>query len=301
MEKIIKWKDFKFIVRDFELSHANGGRLCKLWVEDLNTGRIFLVKSSSKFSYEPFSEKMAYIIGRDIGVDVLEYDIIPAELFKDVMFIDKGCKYVSICEKIDRKGFSISSIAEIKRAKNVVLADQNKKVKNKEVMYELLPKSYIDTMLIFDAIIGNEDRHYGNVHVLRSKKGEIVGAPILDNGASLLALRPIWELILFNKHVGHYCNKAYTIGATHDEQLKNVEAVNNISFNITTKTMQILRDIQPTLDLMPKFRAKCIKRFIVYRLHKYLGMMKYGNSEEYINKAKGFNRLLRENEKSRRR
>ena len=299
MEKIIEWKDKELIIRDFEKSHANGGRLGKLWAEDLKSGRIFLIKSSSPFSYEPFSEKMAYIIGRDIGVDVLEYDIMPADELRDIMYIHPLCKYVSVCEKIDRKGYVISSVAEIKRARNALVNDDSKKVKNKEVMYEILSKQYIDTMLLFDAIIGNEDRHYGNVHVLRTMNGEIVGAPILDNGASLLALRPIWEILFWNNKVGEKCNKAFTIADNHDKQLETVTEVNNISFNITTKTMQILKDLEPTLNLMPKTRATLIKKFIVYRLHKYLGMMKYSDNIEYFkSKQSRSNRQLKEQEES---
>ena len=298
MEKIIKWKDFEFVVRDFELSHANGGRLGKLWVEDLKSGRIFLVKGSGKFSYEPFSEKMAYIIGKNLGIDVLEYDIVPAELFRDVLFVNPKCSYVSICEKIDRKGYSISSIAEIKRARNAIIEDEKDKVTNKQVMYEILPKEYIDTMLLFDAIIGNEDRHYGNVHVIRGKNGEIAGAPILDNGAGLLALRSTFEIMLFGNRAGEIYNRSFTTETTHDRQLEGVDQINNIDFNITSKTIQILSELKPTLDLMPERRAKVIRQFVVYRLHKYLGMIKYDSSREYLIKRKNFRRILKENEQS---
>ena len=42
-------------------------------------------------------------------------------------------------------------------------------------------------MLVFDAVIYNEDRHFGNFGVLRDQhSGEITGAaPIFDNGLSL--------------------------------------------------------------------------------------------------------------------
>ena len=52
-------------------------------------------------------------------------------------------------------------------------------------------------MLVFDAVILNEDRHYGNFGVLRyNKSGEIVApAPVFDNGVSLLcyAMRDDFE------------------------------------------------------------------------------------------------------------
>ena len=45
----------------------------------------------------------------------------------------------------------------------------------------------VSSMLTFDAIIYNEDRHFGNLGILRNNRsGEIIGpAPIFDNGLSL--------------------------------------------------------------------------------------------------------------------
>ena len=44
-------------------------------------------------------------------------------------------------------------------------------------------------MLVFDAVIYNEDRHFGNFGLLRNNHtGEIIGpAPIFDNGLSLFS------------------------------------------------------------------------------------------------------------------
>lgn len=56
--------------------------------------------------------------------------------------------------------------------------------------YESLGKEYYDdvcSMLVFDAVIYNEDRHFGNFGLLRDNHtGEFIGtAPIFDNGLSL--------------------------------------------------------------------------------------------------------------------
>jgi hypothetical protein len=47
----------------------------------------------------------------------------------------------------------------------------------------------IRDMLVFDALVYNEDRHFGNFGVLRDNRtGEITGpAPVFDNGLSLFA------------------------------------------------------------------------------------------------------------------
>lgn len=280
MENIIEWNNKKLVLHEFSKSHANGGRLGKYWVEDLNSGKQYLIKSSSLFSYEPFCEKMAYIIGRDLGIDVLEYDILPAELFRDVIDIHFRCKYVSICEKIDRKGYSITSVAEIKRAMNALKAPNEKAYKNKEIMYSILDEKYVDTMILFDAIIGNRDRHYGNVHILRGKDGELLGAPLLDNGNSLLATRQI--LFPFGYKVGAKYNESCTVEFEHDKQICYISSINHLSYNVPCKTIQIMNDIEPVLELMPKRRAEYTRRFIIYRLHKYLTLLKREPAEEMV-------------------
>lgn len=289
MENIIHWNDKDLVVSDFKKSHVNGGRLGKFWVQDIKTGREFLIKGSTLFSYEPFSEKIAYIVGKNLGMDILEYDILPAELFKGIIPIKSYCKYISICEKIDKKGYSIMSVAEIKRARNIILNEGEKPITNREVMYDLLPKKYIDTMFLFDAIIGNNDRHYGNVHLLRSKDGEIIGAPILDNGASCLANTNILTLIASGYNIGKIVDASKTIEAKHIKQIQYADSLNGISFDISLKTLKILEEIQPTLDLMPKYRANAIKKYLVYRLHKYLGMIK---NNELHNDATEYNELI---------
>lgn len=280
IEKIntIKWKDKELVLHDFKKSHANGGRLEKFWVEDIKTGRQYLIKGSTALNYEPFSEKIAYIVGKNLGMDVLEYDILPAKLFKGMIKLNPFCRYVSICEKIDRKGYSITSVAEIKRARNIVKDPGAPNITNREVMYEILDPQYIDTMILFDAIIGNVDRHYGNVHLLRGRDGEMIGAPILDNGASLLAQTSLLVALLLRFKVGKYIDTG-TIDKTHSRQVKWITSINGIPFNITSKTIQILNEIEPVLELMPRLRAKCIRRYLIYRLHKFLGIIKKDNKK----------------------
>lgn len=296
---VIHWRGFELVAKDFKQSHEKGGRLGKLWLQDRKTGRIFLVKGCSNFNWEPFSEKLAYIVGKNLGLDILEYDILPISEFKGLLSNrNPFCKYVSICEKLDRKGCSITSVAEVKRAQNAIKEEDEKSVTNREVMFDMLPDNYIDTMLLFDAIIGNQDRHYGNVHLLRSTNGEMVGAPLLDNGASLLAGVPSILLLLAGNKVGELFNKSYTIEKTHDKQMHwTSKAISNISFNIPMKTLEIISEIEPVLELMPKLRAKAIKKYIMYRMHKYLGMIKYSDNDEYL-KLHRSKKIMKEKEQS---
>lgn len=274
MSNIVHWKNYELETVDYVGAQINGGRLQKFWVEDIKSGRQFLIKASGYLSYEPFSEKIAYIIGKNLGFDVLKYDIIPSELFKDFVNTNPFCKYASICERIDKKGYSITTIAEIKRARNIVRPINKKPFTNKEIMMELLPKEYIDRMILFDAIIGNKDRNYGNIHLLRNTKGKIKPAPLLDNGDSLLASSLLLLDMIHSRKIGEYENQSSMIFKTQDGQMSMIDTLDSINYNIPAKTIQILLDIEPILKLMNPFRAQLIRKYISYRLHKYLGMLK---------------------------
>jgi len=270
MEKIVNWNNKELVILEESDANANTGMLEKFWVEDLKTHKVYLVKGSGWFGYEPFSEKIAYIVGKQLGIDVLEYDIIPAELFKGQVKISHKCKYLSICEKIDINGYSITSVAEIKKAVNATIIDDNKKVTNREIMYKNLPRKYIDTMLVFDAIIGNTDRHFGNIHLLKNENGDLIGAPILDNGASLLATYYDVQFIACGSSVGKMLNKAYTLEKNHDLQMEHVEDTIDLDFDIDSKIKDIMKEVEPILSLMPKTRANAIREYLPYRVNKYL-------------------------------
>lgn len=280
MENTVIWGDKELVLHEFKRSHANGGRLEKFWVEDIKTGRQFLIKGSSWFSYEPFSERIAYIVGKNLGIDVLEYDILPAKMFKGLLPLNPFCKYISICEKIDRKNYSITSIAEIKRARNIVReALGQPPITNRQTMYDLLDDKYIDTMILFDAIIGNVDRHYGNVHLLRNIDGTMVGAPILDNGASVLAQSMTSISFLLGNKIVDKIDRSSMAEKTHQAQISLIKTIHGISFNIPAKTIQILNELEPTLNLISSYkRRECIKKYLTLRLHKYLGYIKHNEN-----------------------
>ena len=48
----------------------------------------------------------------------------------------------------------------------------------------------------------------------------------------------------------------------HNEATEHIETVNGINFNITAKTINILNEIEPTLQLMPKIRANAVKKYL---------------------------------------
>lgn len=121
-------------------------------------------------------------------------------------------------------------------------------------------------MLIFDAVIGNCDRHLNNFDVIITREGCQL-APIFDNGASLLAYKSDNELRMY-KGIGYDCAKPFK--PTHMDQVKLVKRrlVNGTLFSVDVN--ELYEDwivvSEGVFSLLPDYRAKCIKNYVKHRL-----------------------------------
>jgi hypothetical protein len=152
---------------------TTNGILRKAWRFIENDG-IYLYKGGStgyaNSGNEPYSEYYAYQIAEAMGLNAVRYDL---ENWKGVLaskcklFTDIDTSFTAI-SGIIRKG-GLKPCLDFYRERG---------------FYE-----EIADMLTFDAVIYNEDRHFGNFGVLRdNKSGEIIApAPIFDNGISLFS------------------------------------------------------------------------------------------------------------------
>jgi transcriptional regulator with XRE-family HTH domain len=149
------------------------GMLRKAWrfIED---DGIYLYKGGTEgfanSGNEPYSEYYACQIAKAMGLNVVEYDL---ENWKGILA--SKCK---IFTDIDTSFISIGRIVKSGGIKGCL------------DYYESLGTHFsesLKSMLIFDAVIYNEDRHFGNFGVLRDNRtGKILSpAPIFDNGLSL--------------------------------------------------------------------------------------------------------------------
>lgn len=153
---------------------TTNGMLRKAW-RFIEGDGIYLYKGGTEpiaanTGLEPYSEYYACQIAERMGLDVVHYDL---ENWKGILA--SKCKLFT---DIDTAFIPIGRLVE-KGGLRACLA-----------YYESLGKAAFDavkSMLVFDAVIYNEDRHFGNFGVLRdNRSGEIIGAaPIFDNGLSL--------------------------------------------------------------------------------------------------------------------
>ena len=154
---------------------TTGGALPKAWRFVENDG-IYLYKGgtvgASNAGREPYCEFYASQIAETMGLNAVHYEL---ENWKGItaskcaLFTDIHTAYVPIGRLIPPGG-SIQACLDY---------------------YDTLGPSFgeqLRSMLVFDALIYNEDRHFGNFGILRDNHtGQIrAPAPIFDNGLSLL-------------------------------------------------------------------------------------------------------------------
>ena len=151
---------------------TTNGMLPKCWRRENGVIRLYKggTGGASNTGNEPYSEFYAYQIAKELGVDAVKYNLSKW----------KG-RLCSTCELFTSKEVSFVPVGRI------VTSGGMKAVK---AYYESLGKEFVtafENMIVFDAVIFNADRHYGNFGFLvNSKTNEIIApAPLFDHGNSL--------------------------------------------------------------------------------------------------------------------
>jgi len=152
---------------------TTNGMLRKAW-RFIEGDGIYLYKGGTEGAAntgnEPYSEYYACQVAKAMGLNCIDYDL---ENWKGILA--SKCRLFT---DIDTSFVPISRFLEDNTLKEAL-----------EFYSKLGKKQYDElcSMLVFDAVIYNEDRHFGNFGLLRDNKtGKIIGtAPIFDNGLSL--------------------------------------------------------------------------------------------------------------------
>lgn len=152
---------------------TTNGMLRKAW-RHIDGDGIYLYKGGTEGAAnagnEPYSEFYACQVAKAMGLNCVEYDL---ENWKGILA--SKCRLFT---DIDTSFVPISRLIKDRTLKNALY------------YYAGLGKPFYDdlcSMLVFDAVIYNEDRHFGNFGILRDNHtGKIIKpAPIFDNGLSL--------------------------------------------------------------------------------------------------------------------
>ena len=151
---------------------TTNGMLPKCWRRI--GGKIYLYKGgtsgASNTGMEPFSEFYAFQVAKAMNINAISYNI---------------CKwkgiYCSFCELFTSKDYSFIPVGRIVKTGGMKAVRE---------YYSNLGDTFINAlndMIVFDALICNTDRHFGNFGFLvDSKTNKIVApAPLFDHGNSL--------------------------------------------------------------------------------------------------------------------
>lgn len=160
--------------RNFSTSpeFTTNGMLPKAW--RLKKNGIYLYKGgtsgAANAGNEPYSEYYACQVAKKMGLNSVQYNL---ENWKGIL--------ASTCKLFTDVNTSYVPIGRIIRSGGLPACLEYYAELGENALEEL------KSMLVFDAVIYNEDRHFGNFGVLRDNiTGEIISpAPIFDNGLSL--------------------------------------------------------------------------------------------------------------------
>ena len=162
---------------------STNGMLPKCW-RRMN-GKIYLYKGGtvgfSNTGFEPYSELYAYQVAQAMGLDAIRYtltkDLKKTLCSKCELFTSKEYSYLPVGQLVPKGG-----------------------MKAVRAYYETLGQPFVDAledMVVFDAVICNTDRHYGNFGVLVKNETNAIAAPapLFDHGNSLFSLggAELWE------------------------------------------------------------------------------------------------------------
>lgn len=231
---------------------TTNGMLPKAWRFIPDDG-IYLYKGgifgAANTGNEPYSEYYASQIAQAMGLNAVSYEL---ENWKGItasrckLFTDIDTAYIPI-GRIVREGGLKACLEYYKD----LGADAYEQIKS---------------MLVFDAVIYNEDRHFGNFGVLRDQhSGEIIGAaPIFDNGLSLFNFAMPDDF----KDLDRY---AKTRGTAYGVSFESVcqEVMGPVQARQLRRLIGFTSHRHPKLNL-PEYRLKAIEKHIQVRVQQLL-------------------------------
>ena len=217
------WTGNQSSIRAFTTSPelTTNGMLAKAWRLQDDGLRLYKAGTEgfSNSGREPYCEAYAYQVGKAMGLDIVPYHL---EKWKG--------KLACVCPAFTSKTISYMPIGRL------VTSGGMYAVAN---FYKQLGADCYDqfcSMVVFDALIANEDRHFGNFGVLiDSTTNQIIGpAPLFDHGLGLLYAIPkdqmrsidsVYAYSLTRKScfgTDFFTQAANYIGAHQKEQLRHV-------------------------------------------------------------------------------
>ena len=233
---------------------TTNGMLPKAWRYIEGDG-IYLYKGGTSgganTGKEPYSEYYAYQIAERMGLRAVSYDL---ENWKGIL--------ASKCKLFTDIDTSFVPTGRIVKSGGIAACLD---------FYETIGKQALEDfkdMLVFDAVIYNDDRHYSNFGVLRDNhSGKIVAAaPIFDNGRSLFSE----AMPEYFGNIGEYAKtRTNPYGVSYDTICK--EIMGDRQRRNLRKLIDFRFERHPSLNL-PEERLTAIENQIQVRTRELLAL-----------------------------
>lgn len=256
-------KDFKILEINF---NSKGSRIKRLVIDNEGNKAFFKYEGNGYLVSEACSEKMSYEIAKILG-----YDCARIELAKDTngtlgilnyLFVDIGntehMDAISYLNKHSDERPIYYTISNIKKALDEL--DEN------------LFRDFIKIM-IFDALIGEQDRHEENWGIQRIGNQYKI-SPIYDNGDNLLRnfKDEVYaeEYYSGKKDFDAYIQKSKTIiyKEDHKKQYKHFELIEYLNQNYSTIVHQEILNLSKLTDKEIEKIVEMVPNELLTRMHK---------------------------------
>ena len=232
------------------------GMLRKAW-RYIEADGVYLYKGGTEgganTGNEPFSEFYACQIAEAMGLDAVRYDL---ENWKGIL--------ASKCRLFTSPEVSFVSAGQLVKSGGI---------RGCLDYYDSLGPEFgeqIRSMLVFDAVIYNEDRHFGNFGLLRdSRTGKIFApAPVFENGLSLFNYGMMED---FSDLENYALTRSTPYGVSFEEICRQVIGAKQRTQLRRLIDFQFARHPNPQLNL-PEWRLTAIEAQIQRRVRQLLAM-----------------------------
>lgn len=250
------------------LQNISDGARVKIWYTDSVNSYLFKtskINTFGEYTYEHVSEYLAMLIAETLHIPCVDITISDKSILSRVMWKDNLKSFVEYSEEFSHS-FHLSNLQTF------------------NISTLLNPKSnayYVDTikMLLFDALIGNSDRHPGNF-MYSVNKGLY---PLFDNGSSLLCYVRDADVEVILKDKNRFkalCTTKSKPVLRDNQKLTHEQLVNILKRSYPEIFNEVAQYVnkEALLDccdkvLMSDTHRKIVKEFLSYRAQWFGGLL----------------------------
>ncbi len=228
---IIGWilgkERFSLDLEFYNINKFSSDGMINKWVFTKNGTKYLIKDSLYKYSKEPYSELICSKIS-----EYLKLNFVPYNLINSPQGIDTNSNKLSIC-KFEDNIFKLTNLMDVYN----ITSNNDLEILNNLKRFSIINKNNIESfmeMFLFDALVSNPDRHYGNIHL---KDGKFI---ILDNGQALSSMN--------NFEDTSNVDRSLPFQPFHDQQINYLEKYFNINRHYMSRFQFNVEDLIDYLE-----------------------------------------------------